>query len=102
LPLLTAIEFDRPLASKRIRGETVHLHWHAGYTEYLNDVELFTSNLREIDVENEWELGMAFSTGSEPLRLWRLHWDRVGVSYRFSSDREFSGVGLFFSSLFDR
>jgi hypothetical protein len=102
LPLLTAFEFDRPLANKRIRNETVHLHWHVGYTEYLNEVEIFTSDLREVDVENEWEVGMAFSTGAEPLRLWRLHWDRVGISYRFSSDREFRGVGLFFSSLFDR
>jgi hypothetical protein len=102
LPLLTAVELDRPLESKRIQGETVHLHWHLGYTEYLNEVELFRSNLREIDVENEWELGMAFSKGAEPLRLWRLRWDRVGISYRFSSDREFRGIGLFFSSLFDR
>jgi hypothetical protein len=102
LPLLTAVELDRPLESKRIGGETVHLHWHAAYTEYLNEVELFTSSLREVDVENEWEIGMAFSRGAEPLRWWRLHWDRVGISYRFSSDGEFRGVGIFFSSLFDR
>jgi hypothetical protein len=102
LPLLTAFEFDRPLASKKIRGKPVHLHWHVGYTEYLNEVELFTSDFRTVDVKNEWEVGMAFSTGTEPLRLWRLRWDRVGISYRFSSDGEFQGIGLFFSSLFDR
>jgi hypothetical protein len=99
---MTGFEFDRPLPNKRIDSETVHLHWHAAYTEYLNDVEFFASTSREIDVENELYIGMAFSKGTEPLRWWRLHWDRVGISYRFSSDGEFRGIGLFFSSLFDR
>ena len=45
---------------------------------------------------------MAFGKGAEPLRLWRLHWNRVGIAYRFSSDGEFKGISVFFSSLFDR
>jgi hypothetical protein len=53
-------------------------------------------------MDAEWEIGMAFSTGEEPLRLWRLKWDRVGVVYRVSADGEFRGVGLVFRSLFDR
>jgi len=102
LPLLTAVEFDRPLASKQIRGERVHLYWHVGYTQYLNEAELFLSNLRTVDLEDEWEVGMGFGTGAEPLRLWRLHWDRVGLAYRFSTNHQFSGISLVFGSLFDR
>jgi len=102
LPLLTAFEFDRPIA-KRIGGDPVHLYWHVGYTDYLNHKPLLLgSSVGSIDVDDEWEVGMAFGKGAEPLRFWRLHWDRVGVAYRFSSDREFKGVSIFFGSLFDR
>ena len=104
LPLFTGFEIDRPLGTKKVAGEPVMLHWHAGYTSYLNEVELISSNtsLEHIKLEDEWELGVAFSTGEEPLRLWRLKWDRVGVAYRFSSDGDFSGISLVFKSLFER
>jgi hypothetical protein len=102
LPLFTAVEWDRTLANKQLRGNAVRLHWHVGYTEYLNEAELVAADLRTVDVQNEWEVGMAFGTANEPLRLWRLHWDRVGIAYRFSSNHEFQGIGLTFHSLFDR
>ena len=102
LPLFTAFEFDRP-TSKRIGGDPVHLYWHVGYTDYLkHEPLLLGSAVGSIDVDDEWEAGMAFGKGAEPLRLWRLHWSRVGIAYRFSSDREFKGISIFFSSLFDR
>jgi hypothetical protein len=104
LPLLTAVEVDRPLRMKKVADEPVVLHWHVGYTSYLNEVELFSglTNIEHIRLEDEWELGVAFSTGPEPLRLWRLKWDRVGVAYRFSSDGNFSGISVFFRSLYER
>jgi hypothetical protein len=103
LPLFTAVEFERPLAVK-IANELVHLHWHVGYTSYLNEIELrpARSTLRPVTIDDEWEVGAAFSTGAEPLRLWRFKWDRVGMAYRFSSNGEFEGVSLSFRSLFDR
>jgi hypothetical protein len=103
LPLFTAVEFERPLRVK-IANELVHLHWHLGYTSYLNEIELRPgrSTLRPVTIDDEWELGAAFSTGAEPLRLWRFKWDRVGIAYRFSSNGEFEGVSLSFRSLFDR
>jgi len=102
LPLSTAFEFDRPI-EKQIGGDPVHLYWHFGYTDYLNHKPLLLgSSVGSIDVEDEWETGMAFGKGAEPLRLWRLHWNRVGIAYRFSSDGAFKGVSVFFSSLFDR
>ena len=102
LPLFTAFEFDRPI-EKKIGGEPVHLYWHVGYTDYLkHEPLLLGSGVGSIDVEDEWEAGMAFGKGAEPLRFWRLHWNRVGIAYRFSSDGEFKGISVFFSSLFDR
>ena len=102
LPLFTALEFDRPI-EKKIGGDPVHLYWHFGYTDYLKHKPLLLgSGVGSIDVDDEWEAGMAFGKGAEPLRLWRLHWNRVGIGYRFSSDGNFKGISVFFSSLFDR
>jgi hypothetical protein len=101
LPLFTAFEVDRPLRMKKVADEPVVLHWHVGYTSYLNHLELIT-DIDHIRLEDEWELGLAFSTGPDPLRLWRLKWDRVGVAYRFSSDGDFSGISLYFKSLYER
>jgi len=104
LPLLTAFEFSRPLADKKIAGNQVRLHWHVGYTAYLNEVILNPdrSPITRIRLDTEWELGAAFSTGAEPLRLWRFKWDRVGLVYRFDGDGDFHGIGIEFRSLFDR
>jgi hypothetical protein len=104
LPLLTAFEFSRPIGNKRIAGHPVRLHWHVGYTAYLNEVILNPENspISRMKLDTEWELGAAFSTGDEPLRLWRFKWDRVGLVYRFSGDGDFHGIGIEFKSLFDR
>lgn len=104
LPLLTAFEFERPLGDKKIAGKQVRLHWHAGYTNYRNEQRfaVLASEVTRAELPDEWEIGAAFSTGDEPLRLWRLKWDRVGLAYRFDSDGDFRGIGLVFQSLFDR
>ena len=101
LPLFTGFEVDRPLGMKKVADEPVVFHWHVAYTSYLNQLEL-VNNIEHIRLEDEWELGLAFSTGPEPLRLWRLKWDRVGIAYRFGSDGDFSGISLYFKSLFER
>jgi len=102
LPLLTAFEFDRPI-EKKIGGEPVHLYWTFGYTDYLADEPLLLGSVvTSVHIDDEWEIGMAFGRGKEPLKLWRLRWDRVGIAYRFSSDHRFQGISLSFSSIFDR
>ncbi len=103
LPLLTALEFNRPLANKKIGGHQVRLHWHVAYTDYLNPLVYSDgTDTRRLELVDEWEIGAAFSTGEQPLEFWRLKWQQLGLAYRISSDREFRGVRLTFSSLFDR
>ena len=102
LPLLTALEFDRPI-EKKLSGEPVHLYWTFGYTNYLADEPLLLRSLvNTAHIDDEWEIGMAFSRGKEPFKLWRFSWNRIGLAYRFSSDHRFQGISLTFSSIFDR
>ena len=103
LPLSAAFEFSRPLGMKKLGGEQVRLHWHVGYTDYLNEVKFAGAELNtSISVTEEWELGAAFSTGDRQLQWWRLRLDRLGLAYRFSDDRGVRGISVVFSSWFDR
>lgn len=103
LSVLTAFEFERP-SRYQIADHGVRLHWHVAYTDYLNEIELSPAStaLGTVQIDDEWEIGAAFSTGEHRLGIRRLRWDRVGLAYRFSSDGNFEGIGLTFTSLFDR
>ena len=103
LAALIGFDFEHPLATKRINGYPVHLHWHVSHVDYFNEVEIKPRGVRDVvRIEDEWEIGAAFSTGDHRLGVRKLRWDRVGLAYRFSSDGDLTGVALTFSSLFDR
>jgi hypothetical protein len=103
LSVLTAFEFERP-SRHEIAGHQVRLHWHVAYTDYLNELEIAPRLIGggAVQIDDEWEIGAAFSTGDHRLGIKRLRWDRVGIAYRFSSNGDFEGIGLTFTSLFDR
>ncbi|HUF73922.1 MAG TPA: hypothetical protein VMR74_13600 [Gammaproteobacteria bacterium] len=103
LSVLTAFEFERP-SRYEIAGHQVRLHWHVAYTDYLNELKIAPRLIGTdaVQIDDEWEIGAAFSTGEHRLGIKRLRWDRVGIAYRFSSNGDFEGIGLTFTSLFDR
>ena len=103
LSLLTAIEFERGLRFE-IADHPVRLHWHLGYTDYLNAASLAprTTGFSAVEIDDEWEIGAAFSTSEHRLGIKRMRFDRIGLVYRFSGNGDFEGIGLTFSSLFER
>jgi hypothetical protein len=103
MPLLSGLDFRRQL-QKKLGDERVFLNWHVSYTRYIEDLGVDLPGLTEnsINISSEWELGLAFSKGDSRLSLWRLSWDRLGLAYRFDSSGSFSGVSIYFASLFDR
>jgi hypothetical protein len=104
IPLTTAAEIEQPLKKKRIGGDPVVLTWHAGYTTNLQSlaVDLGIPGAKAVDIDDEWELGVAFRKDAKRLKLWRLSWERVGIAFRVGSGGDFAGIGLYFRSLFDR
>jgi hypothetical protein len=104
LPLLTGLEFRKPLGDLKLGGDAVYLNWSVAYTRYLNslDLRIGSVSVPSLEVDDEWEVALAFSKGPVRLKLWRLQFDRVGIAYRFGTDGRFTGVGVVFRSLFDR
>jgi len=104
LPLLTGFEFRKPLSDLKLGGDPVYLNWSVAYTRYLNslDLRIGTVSVPSLEVDDEWEVALAFSKGPVRLKLWRFQFDRLGIAYRFGTDGRFTGVGVVFRSLFDR
>lgn len=104
VPFLTGFEFQRPLGDKKLGGEQVYLNWHVAYTTTLDTpgLQVGTPGFSTANVEDLWDLGIAFSKGQRPLSFWRLRWDRVGLAVKFNSDNSFEGLSVTFRSIFDR
>jgi len=108
VPFLTAVEFQRPMGKLALGGDPLFLNWHVAYTALLDepglqlDVQTSNSTIRSQEIVDTWEFGVAFTKGQKRLRWWRLSWDRVGLTYQVSSNGDFKGIGITFSSIFDR
>lgn len=104
LPLRTGLEFRRPLGDKELGGDQIYLDWSVAYTHHLNEIDfrIGETPVPSLNIDDEWELTLAFSKGERPLKLGRLEFERVGLAYRFDEHGDFTGIGLVFRSLFDR
>jgi hypothetical protein len=104
VPLLTGVEYGRRLGNRMIAGSQVRLHGTLAFTKYLNKVDALPKAfaLDAPTIDDEWEIGAAFSTDGQPLSWWRISLNRIGIAYRLSSDGDFEAFSIVFQSLFDR
>ena len=100
----TGLDFSRPLKNKKLGGDPIAIHWHVMHTRYLDTLglDLSRASIDPATIGSEWELGVAFSKQNERLRLWRLRFDRLGLSYRLGAGGKVEGIGVVVRSLFDR
>jgi hypothetical protein len=101
-PVVSALEFGHPVFREPDDVRKWRLHWHLSYTFFQNDLDLVSRNLESEPVSDQWELGLAVSREDASISIWRFDFDRLGLSYRFSSDGDLQGIGFVFSSLFDQ
>ena len=101
-PATSALEFAHPVFRDPEDTRKWRLHWHLSYTFFQNDLDLVSRNLETEPISDQWEFGLAVSREEAPISIWRFDFDRLGLSYRFSSDGDLQGIGLGFSSLFDQ
>lgn len=77
------------------------LYWHVSYTDFLDEIE-FKTGIEELDsVANYWQIGAALGKRREPIRVWFLSFDRLGLAYNFSTTGQLRGVKFVFRSLYD-
>lgn len=77
------------------------LYWHLSYTGFLDEIEVQTA-LDEFDVvASSWQAGFALGKSDEPVRIWRLSFDRLGLAYNYSDTGDLRGIKFVFRSLYD-
>jgi hypothetical protein len=101
-PVMTAVEMATPLGSLRHDDRQLILHWHGGYTFFQEDLDVLQRDRTTEPITDQWEFGFAVSKADDRIKLWRFSFDRLGLSYRFSTDGELQGIGFVFESLFDK
>ncbi len=102
MSLMAGLEFASGSPFRLPSGEALKLHWHGVYTAYLDPVRFRVGSIRDSRVAEEWELGISASRGRGEIEIWRLSFDRLGLSYRFTSSGKFEGISLVFNSVFER
>jgi hypothetical protein len=96
-----AAEFGYPINWPQIENDQTMLYWHAGYTDFI-DVAKFKTGVDERDsVDSIWQIGVAMGRRREPVRIWFLKFDRLGLGYKYSDSSEHRGISIIFRSLYD-
>ena len=99
--LAAGAEFGYPVNWPRSKNGQTMLYWHVSYTDFLDEIE-FETGVEELDsVANFWQVGIALGRKNEPVRIWFLKFDRLGLAYNFSTSGELRGIKFLFRSLYD-
>ena len=100
-PLMVALDFDYPLGQHKLGGEQVLLSWHAMYTTFEDDLEQLIDDNQSVPITDQWEFGASIRKDDNPIKIWWLSFDRLGLAYRFSTSGDFKGISFVFRSIFD-
>jgi hypothetical protein len=96
--LATGLEGEYPLGNVAVKGQQLYMKPHVIHYWYFNDLDFRI--IQESPVEINQELELAFAVGTkEPISIWFLKLDRIGVGYRKGDSIE--GIRLIFASVFE-
>jgi len=94
-------EFAYPVSWPPAKDDQMMLYWHVSYTDFIDEIE-FKSGVEDVDsVANYWQAGIALGKSREPIRLWFMRFERLGLAYNFSRNGELRGVKFVFRSLYE-
>jgi hypothetical protein len=101
-PLMAGLEFDYPLGNKQLDNEQLYLSWHGMYTTFEDDLDQTIGGISSQPITDQWEFGVSIRKKKEPIKVWFLKFDRLGLGYRFSSSGDLKGITFIFRSVFER
>lgn len=100
--LMAGVDFSLPVPLRSGRGEALDFEWDVTYTRFVNELTFRAALDATEALDDAWEVGLALARRAGPTRLGRLEFDRLGLTYRFSSTGEFEAVTINLSAPFDR
>ena len=94
-------EFAYPVPWFSSGGSQTLLYWHLLYTDFLDRMEVQGRSNQLEEITNYWQAGFAFGRRDEPIKLWFLRFERLGLAYDISPSGQLRGLKFVFRSLYD-
>ena len=94
-------EFAYPVCWFRSAESQTLLYWHVLYTDFLDRVEVQGDLDQSVEITNYWQAGVAIGKKDQPLKIWFLTFDRLGLAYDISPSGDLRGIKFVFRSLYE-
>jgi hypothetical protein len=95
------LEFGYPVSWFSSANRQTIFYWHLAYVDFIDEVE-FETGIDELDsVANYWQGGFALGNQDDPINIWFLKFDRLGLAYNYSTTGELRGIKFVFRSLYE-
>ena len=77
------------------------LYWSLAYTSFLDEIEV-KRGFEEFDsVASLWQAGLSIGRRNQPVSIWRLNFDRLGLAFNYSTTSDLRGIKFVFRSLYE-
>jgi len=95
------MEFAYPVSWPRSNNNQTMLYWHVTYTDFLDEIDFNTGIGKQESIAKNWQFGLALGKRDEPVRIWFLNFDRLGLAYNYSATGDLRGIKFVFRSLYE-
>jgi len=91
---MTGLEFSQPLGKLELGGNPLRLNWHVTYNYLFDKLNFHIEEDRVESIQDQWEIGLALSTGNKPMKIWFMNFEHIGLSYETSSNGHYTAISL--------
>jgi len=96
-----ATEVSQPIRWMSTQDRQTMLYWHLGYMDFIDEIEFASGPARVDSVGNYWQFGLAMGRRNDPIKIWFLKFDRLGLAYKYSDTGMLRGITFVFRSIYD-
>jgi len=89
---MTGLEYAQPLKRFELGGDALWLNWHVTYNYFLDKLNFHVEEDRVESVDDQWEIGLALSKGSNKMKFWFISFEHLGLSYKWSSNKHYRAI----------
>ena len=101
-PFMTGLEVSHPFGDVTASGSQWLFHWNMKYTYFGDDIVFGRTPSSTAEITDQWEIGAAFGKRDDPVKIWFLGFDRLGMGYRRSTSGDLEGITFIFRSSFEK
>ncbi len=91
---MTGLESTHPLRDFELAGDALWLNWHITYNYFFDKLNFHVDEDRVESVADQWEIGLALSKGGKKMKFWFISFEHVGLSYKWSSNRQYRAIAV--------